>query len=157
MNNPSIVFAGNVGAKPELRQVQGPSGPSAVANVRVAVTPRKRVPGGDEWVDDGDTMWFSVSAWRGLAANCVASLNAGDRVLVRGRLSQRTWTDESGVERSAFNVEADDVALDLARTAAMVVRTGVPRQGPAAAPGEAAPDGVDAETGEVLDGAPLPA
>jgi single-strand DNA-binding protein len=155
VNNPSIVFTGNVGAKPELRQVQGPSGPSVVANVRVAVTPRKRAAGSDEWVDDGETMWFSVSAWRGLAANCVASLNAGDRVLVRGRLSARTWTDENGVERSAFNVEAEDVALDLARTAAMVVRSGVPRQPGAGAADEPAPGGVDLATGEVRDGEPV--
>lgn len=121
MHEPTILFSGNLAAKPQLRPVDTPQGPVVVANLRVAVTPRRRGRGADEWTD-GETMWFSVSTWRGTAANCVASLNQGDRVLVRGRLTQRTWKDADGVERPSFDVEADDVALDLARHPAMSLR-----------------------------------
>jgi single-strand DNA-binding protein len=121
MSTPTITFSGNLAAKPELKPVDTPDGPVVVATLRVAVTPRRRGRGSEEWVD-GETMWFSVSAWRSAAQNCVASLNQGDRVLVRGRLTQRTWTDADGVERPSFDVAAEEVALDLSRHAAISLR-----------------------------------
>jgi single-strand DNA-binding protein len=154
MNTPTITFSGNVGAKPELKPVSGPNGPSVVANLRVAVTPRKRGTGADEWVDD-ETMWFTVSTWRATAANCAASLNPGDRVVVRGRLTQRTWTDANGVDHPTFQVEAEDVALDLTRYPAMSLRRAPAQRAPEApSPDDvdrwASTGQVDRETGEVL-------
>jgi single-strand DNA-binding protein len=121
VNEPFIHFSGNVAAKPTLRPVDTPNGPVVVANLRVAVTPRRRGRGPDEW-NDGETLWFSVSAWRSVAQNCVASLNQGDRVVVTGKLTLRTWKDAEGRERPSLEVDADDVALDLARSAALSLR-----------------------------------
>jgi single-strand DNA-binding protein len=153
VNEPTINLSGNLAAKPTLRPVDTPSGPVVVANLRVAVTPRRRGKGPDEW-SDGETMWFSVSAWRTAAANCVASLNQGDRVVVRGRLTQRTWKDANGVEHPSFEVDADDVALDVTRHPAMSLRNRPPLQRveePTAAEDEWVSTGqVDAATGQVL-------
>lgn len=153
MNSPEIVFCGNVGAKPQLRL----AGTTAVTSVRVAVTPRRRSAGNEEW-EDGETIWFTVTAWRTTAANLVASLNPGDRVLVRGRLTQRTWKDAEGVERPSFEVDASDVGLDLARRPAMSVRVRAPEQRQDGdEPAEGGTDwrpAVDVETGEVLEDAP---
>ena len=152
MNKPSIRFSGNVAAKPTLRPVNTPNGPVVTATLRVAVTPRRKAPGTDEWHDD-ETMWFNVSTWRGVAQNCVASLNQGDRVLVAGTLSQRTWKDAEGVEHASFEVAAEDVALDLSRNAAVAVRRPAPvqRRGEQDPGDEWVSTGrVDEATGEVL-------
>lgn len=157
MHEPTITLNGNVAAKPESKLVQTAHGPTAVATMRVAVTPRRRSRDGDDWTD-GETMWFRVSAWRSTAANAVASLNQGDRVVVVGRLTQRTWTDGNGVERPGFNVEADSIGLDIARRAAMFVKP-TPDQRSATVDEPAAPPvdddawvstgAVDLATGEV--------
>ncbi|HWH28865.1 MAG TPA: single-stranded DNA-binding protein [Mycobacteriales bacterium] len=160
MHEPTITLNGNVAAKPESRLVQTAHGTTAVATMRVAVTPRRRGRDSDDWTD-GETMWFRVSAWRSTAANAVASLNQGDRVVVVGRLTQRTWTDGNGVERPSFNVEAESIGLDIARRAAMFVkstpdqRSAPVEEQPAAAPPVEDDDvwvstgAVDLETGEV--------
>jgi single-strand DNA-binding protein len=127
VNEPTIHFSGNLAAKPTLKPVETPNGVSVVANLRVAVTPRRKARAGEEW-SDGETIWFNVSAWRTTATNCVASLNQGDRVVVTGRLTQRTWKDAEGLEHQSFEVVSDDVALDLSRNAALVVRRPAPAQ-----------------------------
>ena len=168
MHEPTIMFSGNLAAKPQLRPVETGAGPSVVANLRVAVTPRRRARDSDDWVD-GETMWFSVSVWRTAAANSVSSLNQGDRVVVKGRLAQRTWRDADGVERPSFDVDAEEVALDISRYPAMSLRRPPgqrqgeqPASGAAAGDQSAAPEAgagddrwastgrVDDETGEVL-------
>ena len=97
------------------------------------------------WVD-GDTNWFSVTAFRQLAANLHASLDKGHRVVVTGRLRVREWRDG---EKSGRDVEiiADALGPDLAWGTAQYTRT--PRQAAAA---EAAPDAVAAEAGEATSG-----
>ena len=150
MNSPEIVFTGNVGAAPQLRL----AGTTAVTTVRVAVTPRRRPAGSEEW-EDGETMWFGVSVWRLAAAHCVASLKPGDRVLVRGRLTQRTWRDAEGVERSSLEVEATEIGLDLTRHPATQLRNRPPDQrrpeDEAAEPAESWAGTADEVTGEVLE------
>jgi single-strand DNA-binding protein len=154
VNEPTIHFSGNLAAKPSLKPVETPNGVSVVANLRIAVTPRRKARSAEEW-SDGETIWFNVSAWRTTATNCVASLNQGDRVVVTGRLTQRTWRDAEGVEHPSFEVAADDVALDLSRNAALVVRRPAPPQRQEE-PASEADDGwlstgqVDESTGEVL-------
>lgn len=147
VNEPTITFSGNLAAKPTYKTVAGDDGGSAVANMRVAVTPRVRPRGSTEWVD-GETVWFRVSAWRRLALHCFASLNQGDRVVVKGRLTQRTWTDENGVEHAGLQVEAEEIGLDLSRHTAVVMRDRPPVQ----RQGDEVPEGVDAQTGEIVGG-----
>ncbi|MFP5220591.1 MAG: single-stranded DNA-binding protein [Actinomycetes bacterium] len=120
MHEPTITFSGNLAAKPKLKPIEGPNGPTVVASMRVAVTPRRRSRDADEWVD-GETMWFDVSAWRTTAGNAV-SLNQGDKVVVTGRLTQRTWTDSSGVDHPGFAVDAESIGLDIARYPATSLR-----------------------------------
>lgn len=157
MHEPTITFSGNLAAKPKLKPVQGPHAPAVVAKMRVAVTPRRKARDTDDWVD-GETMWFDVSAWRTAAANAVSSLNQGDRVVVSGRLTQRSWTDAAGVEHPGFAVEAESIGLDIARYPAMSLRRppeqraeSVEEQAPVDAPVDdawASTGAVETETGE---------
>lgn len=158
MHEPTITFSGNLAAKPKLKAIEGAHGASVVASLRVAVTPRRKARDADDWVD-GETMWFNVSAWRTTAANAVASLNQGDRVVITGRLTQRSWTDGVGVERPGFNVDAESVGLDIARHPAMSLRRPPEQRAVPAAEQEAdvasvddhwvSTGVVDEETGEV--------
>lgn len=149
MNEPTIHFSGNLAAKPKLKPIETADGPVAVTHLRVAVTPRRKGRG-EDWLD-GETMWFNVTVWRGPAANCAASLDQGDRVVVTGRLTQRTWTDTDGREHPSYEVRADDVALDLSRNPALVLRrTGPPPRQSDPAARWVSTGSVDQETGEVL-------
>lgn len=143
MHEPTIFLTGHLAAKPNLKTVESAQGTTVVANMRIAVTPRRKGRDADDWTD-GETMWFNVSTWRTTAANSVSSLNQGDRVVVRGRLSQRTWRDAEGVERPSMDVEADDVAIDISRYPAMSLRRAPAQRS------EEPPGGVDRETGEIL-------
>jgi len=89
-----ITIVGNLTDDPELRYT--PNG-AAVVNFSVAVTPRIRDEGGG-W-KDGDTSFFRVNAWRTLAENTAESLTRGSRVVVVGRLRQRSWETPEGARR----------------------------------------------------------
>ncbi|MGH2753479.1 MAG: single-stranded DNA-binding protein [Actinomycetota bacterium] len=104
MNHVSIV--GNLAADPELRYTQ--SG-KAVANFTVAVSHRTKKDG--EWTDVTDG-FFNVTAWSSLADNVAKSLRKGARVLVTGKLIQRTFETEEG-KRSVVEIQANHVAADL--------------------------------------------
>lgn len=93
-------------------------------------TPRWRNRETGTW-QDGQSTFYSVSAWRGLADNIAASLHRGDRVIVIGRLRQRTYTTATGEERLVVEVDADTVAPDLNRHEA-IVRKAAREQAPAA-------------------------
>ena len=82
----------------------------AVANLRVAVTQRIQQDG--EW-RDGDTSFLKVNVWRGQAEHLADSLGKGDRVMVTGRLRQRSWETPEGDKRSVTEIEADEVGLSL--------------------------------------------
>ncbi len=85
----------------------------SVATFRVACTPRVRRAGG--W-EDGETTWFSVTAWRSLAENVRDSIHRGEAVMVHGRLRTRTWSRGDGEpDGSEFEVEALLVGHDLTR------------------------------------------
>ena len=117
-----------------------------VASFRVASTSRRYDRESRRWVDSA-SLFLSVSCWRTLAGNAVASLRKGDPVVVTGRLSTRTW-EKDGQVRSSCELEAVAVGPDLARGTAVFRRS--PR---AVAPGS---PGDDAEPGseEVADPAP---
>ncbi len=119
MNEPTITLVGHLAAPPRLRTT---AAGVCVADFRVAATPRKHDKGTGEW-GDGETLWFSVTAWRALAEHCAASLGKGDKVVVSGRLTVRSWKGDDGVERSGLEVDAASVGLDLSRGRAAYVKT----------------------------------
>ena len=97
-------IAGNLVETPELRFTNTGT---PVTNLRVAVTQRIQQDG--EW-RDGDTSFFKVNVWRGQAEHLADSLTKGDRVMVTGRLRQRSWETPEGEKRSVTELEADEVA-----------------------------------------------
>ena len=110
-------IAGNLVEDPEVRFTQ--SG-IAVTNLRVAVTQRIQHDG--EW-RDGETSFFKVNVWRGQAEHLADSLSKGDRVMVTGRLRQRSWETPEGDKRSVTEIEADEVGASLKWATAKVERT----------------------------------
>ena len=114
-NHTTIV--GNLVEDPELRFTNNGI---AVANMRVAVTQRIQQDG--EW-RDGDTSFLRVNVWRGQAENLADSLSKGDRVMVTGRLRQRSWETPEGDKRSVTEIEADEVGASLKWATAKVERS----------------------------------
>jgi single-strand DNA-binding protein len=107
MADTTTTIVGNLTDDPELRYT--PNG-AAVANFTVAVTPRR--PDGQGGWTDGDTSFLRCTAWRGLAEH-VAELAKGDRVIVYGRLQQRSWETDAGEKRSVVEVQVDEVGPSL--------------------------------------------
>ncbi|MDQ4143540.1 MAG: single-stranded DNA-binding protein [Actinomycetota bacterium] len=103
----TVTLVGNITDDPELRFT--PSG-AAVANFTVAVN--RRFKNGDRWEDKLDG-FFRCSCWREMAENAAESLQKGTRVVVVGRLSQRSWEDQEGNKRSQVEVQVDEVAPSL--------------------------------------------
>jgi single-strand DNA-binding protein len=112
----TVTLIGNLTDDPELRFT--PNG-AAVANFRLAVTPRVRQ--GDTWTD-GETSFFRINCWRALAENVTESLSKGARAIVIGRLRMRSWETDAGEKRSVVEVEADEVAPSLKWATAQVKR-----------------------------------
>ena len=117
MADATTIICGNLTDNPELKFTQGGT---AVATVRVAVTPRVR--NGDTW-KDGETSFFRVNLWRQLAENATESLAKGDRVIVVGRLKTRSWETPEGEKRSVTEIDADEVAPSLRWATAKPQRT----------------------------------
>jgi single-strand DNA-binding protein len=105
-NHTSIV--GNLAADPELRFTNNGT---PVANLRVAVT--TRVQDKDGTWRDGETSFHKVNVWRDQAHNLTDSLAKGDRVMVTGRLRQRTWETPEGDKRTVTEIDADEVGASL--------------------------------------------
>jgi single-strand DNA-binding protein len=114
----AVTIVGNLVDDPELRYT--PNG-AAVAKFRVAVSPRFKDESG-QW-KDGDTSYFTVNAWRALGENAAESLTRGTRVVVTGRLRQRSWENNEGEKRSTIEIEADDVGPSLKWATARVEKT----------------------------------
>ena len=100
-----ITVVGNLVDDPELRFT--PSG-AAVANFRVASTPRTFDKQTNEW-KDGDALFLSCSVWRQAAENVAESLQRGMRVVVQGRLKSRQYETREGEKRTVFEIEVDEV------------------------------------------------
>ena len=113
----SITIVGNITRDPELRYT-----PSGQANVRlgVAVNRKWQDRSSGEWQEA--TSFFDVIAWRDLAENVNESLKKGARVIVTGRLEQRTWEQE-GNKRSVVEIIADEIAPSLRWATAKVEKT----------------------------------
>jgi single-strand DNA-binding protein len=104
MPDTTTTIVGNLTETPELRFT--PNG-APVANFTVAVTPRR--PDGQGGWEDGETSFLRCTAWRSLAEN-VAELGKGTRVIVYGRLQQRSWETPEGDKRSVVEVQVDEVS-----------------------------------------------
>ncbi|RMI42155.1 single-stranded DNA-binding protein [Streptomyces triticirhizae] len=114
-----ITVVGNLVDDPELRFT--PSG-AAVAKFRVASTPRIFDRQTSEW-RDGESLFLTCSVWRQAAENVAESLTKGTRVIVQGRLKQRSYEDREGVKRTVFELEVDEVGASLKNATAKVTRT----------------------------------
>ncbi len=113
---PRIELEGNLVADPELRFTA--SG-KAVANFRVATSERKKQ--GDEWID-GDECFLDCSIWDKAAENLTESLTVGAKVIVTGRLRQRSYETNSGEKRTVYEVKCDSVGPSLRNATAKVNR-----------------------------------
>src|SRR6201995_5012459 len=111
-----ITIASNLVDDPELRFT--PSG-QPVAKFRVASTPRFLDKNTNEW-KDGDSLFLTCNAWRQAAENVAESLTRGTRVIVSGRLRQRSYETKEGEKRTVYEVEVDDVGPSLRNAAAKV-------------------------------------
>ncbi|CAM5365511.1 single-stranded DNA-binding protein [Corynebacterium variabile] len=118
-----ITLVGNLVADPELRYT--PSG-AAVANFRVASTPRRFDSQSNQWVD-GEALFLACNIWRQAAENVANSLTKGDRVIVQGRLRQRSYDTREGEKRTVYEIEVDEVGPSLRYATSQVTKT--PRQG----------------------------
>ena len=119
MNDTHITLHGWVGGDVRHRDVNGVS----LSTLRVGVTPRVRRNG--EWTD-GETTWFTVTAWRALAERVRDSVGRGDAVIVHGRLSSRTWTDDKGQAVTTLEVEATYMGHDMSRGTSVFTKAGRP-------------------------------
>lgn len=120
-----ITVVGNLVDDPELRFT--PSG-AAVAKFRVASTPRTFDRQTNEW-KDGEALFLTCSVWRQAAENVAESLTKGMRVVVQGRLRQRSYEDREGIKRTVIDLEVDEVGPSLRYATAKVTKTGGGRGG----------------------------
>ena len=124
-----ITIAGNLVDDPELRFT--PAG-QPVARFRVASTPRFLDKSTNEW-RDGDSLFLTCNVWRQAAENVAESLTRGMRVIVSGRLRQRSYETKEGEKRTVYEVEVDDVGPSLRNASAKVNRVARYGAGEAAA------------------------
>ncbi|MCJ0868831.1 single-stranded DNA-binding protein [Streptomyces sp. ZAF1911] len=114
-----ITVVGNLVDDPELRFT--PSG-AAVAKFRVASTPRTFDKQTNEW-KDGESLFLTCSVWRQAAENVAESLTRGMRVIVQGRLKQRSYEDREGVKRTVYELDVEEVGPSLKNATSKVTKT----------------------------------
>lgn len=117
MNDTMVTLCGRLGGDVTLRQAGG----VPVANFRVATTPRRFNKATQAW-SDGDTQWYTATAWRQLAENCAESLRRGDPIVLHGRLSANTWTNRDGEDVTTMDVEVVFCGHDLSRGVTQFLR-----------------------------------
>ncbi len=113
-----ITVVGNLTADPELRFT--PSG-AAVANFTVASTPRTFDRQSGEW-KDGEALFLRCNIWRQAAENVAESLTRGSRVIVQGRLKQRSFETREGEKRTVIELEVDEIGPSLRYATASVTK-----------------------------------
>lgn len=114
-----ITVVGNLTADPELRFTL--SG-APVANFTVASTPRTFDKNSNEW-KDGDALFLNCAVWRQAAENVAESLTKGMRVIVQGRLRQRSYETREGEKRTVFECEVEEIGPALKYATAKVTRS----------------------------------
>ncbi|HMD47275.1 MAG TPA: single-stranded DNA-binding protein [Acidimicrobiales bacterium] len=118
MSNCTTMVSGNLTREPEIRYL---SDGQAMAVMGVAVNRRWQDRATSEWQEA--TSFFEVVCWRELAENVALSLTRGMRVVVTGRLEQRTWETDEGERRSKVEIVADDVGPSLRFATAEIQRS----------------------------------
>jgi single-strand DNA-binding protein len=142
-----VTLMGFVATEPRINIVKNGL---AVAHMRIGSTVRKLDRETGEW-RDGETSFYSVTAWRSLASNAATCLHKGQPVIVAGKLRTNRYEDRSGQPRVELQVDADTIGLDLKRGVAHFMRTPRPSMDAAAmAQGEAIRAGLGED--ESLDG-----
>ena len=114
-----ITIIGNIVAEPELRYT--PAG-AAVCNFRVASTPRTYNRNTGQW-EDGEAMFLTCNAWKQLGENTANTLAKGMRVIVNGKLKQRSFQTREGDNRTVFEIDVEEVGPSLRYATAQVNRT----------------------------------
>lgn len=123
MTDTIVTVIGNLTADPELRFTA--SG-APVANFTVASTPRVFDKQANDW-KDGEALFLRCSIWRDPAENAHTSLTKGARVIVQGKLKQRSYETREGEKRTVVELEVDEIGPSLRYATAIVTRT--PRGG----------------------------
>lgn len=118
MSANTVTLSGNLTRDPEIRYTRDGN---ASASFGLAVNRRWQTRGSDDWEES--TSFFDVVCWRDIAENVALSLVKGARVVVTGRLEQRTWENDEGERRSRVDLVADDVGASLKYATAEVTRT----------------------------------
>jgi single-strand DNA-binding protein len=114
-----ITLVGNLVDDPELRFT---SSGAAVAKFRLASTPRTFDKTSNEW-KDGESLFLTCNVWRQAAENVAESLQRGMRVIVQGRLKQRSYETREGEKRTVYEVEVDELGPSLRSATAKVNKT----------------------------------
>lgn len=140
MNDTIITVIGNLTADPELRYTQNGL---PVANFTIASTPRTFDRQANEW-KDGEALFLRASVWKEFAEHVAGSLTKGMRVIAQGKLKQRAYQDREGNQRTAIELEIEDIGPSLRYATAQVTRAAGGSRGQQAA-GDAwsAPQGTD--------------
>jgi len=113
-----VTVVGNLTADPELRYTQNGL---PVANFTIASTPRNFDRQANEW-KDGEALFLRASVWREFAEHVAGSLTKGMRVMAQGRLRQRSYQDREGNQRTAIELEVDEIGPSLRYATAQVTR-----------------------------------
>jgi single-strand DNA-binding protein len=142
-----ITVVGNLVDDPELRFT---AAGAAVAKFRIASTPRRFNKTTNQW-EDGDSLFLTCSVWRQAAENVAESLARGVRVIVQGRLKQRSYEDGQGVKRTVYELDVDEVGPSLARATATVTKNPA-GSGRAASPADDVWAGATPASGQKLPG-----
>ncbi|MFF2864573.1 single-stranded DNA-binding protein [Streptomyces rubiginosohelvolus] len=115
-----ITVVGNLVDDPELRFT--PTG-AAVAKFRVASVPRTFNKDTQQWENAKDGLFLTCSVWRQAAENAAETLQRGMRVIVQGRLKQRSYEDREGVKRTVYELDVEEVGPSLKSATAVVTKT----------------------------------
>lgn len=124
-----ITVVGNLTADPELRYTQNGL---PVANFTIASTPRNFDKTTNDW-KDGEALFLRASVWREFAEHVAGSLSKGMRVIAQGRLVQRSYKDREGNDRTAIELEVDEIGPSLKYATAQVARAASGSRQPVAA------------------------
>jgi len=116
MADNTVTVVGTLTRDPELRFTQGAQG---VATIGIAVN--RRYQRNNEWVED--TSFFNVTAWGSLAENAASSLSKGSRIIVTGRMQQRSYETQAGEKRSVVEIVADEIGPSLRWATATIEKT----------------------------------
>jgi len=117
MADSTVTVVGNLTRDPEIRYT---AGGAAKASFGVAVSRRWQNRQSNEWEEQ--TSFFNVVCWREMAENVTESLGKGSRVVVTGRLEQRSWETENGEKRNTVEIVADEIGPSLRWATAQITR-----------------------------------